>query len=304
MAYNQEFVKTIIRDISAEVVNGDESLFNLANNSMKTFLEESSLTDTEKAKNYTMFLTNLSTTAVQQIVQMGGQIALDYQLKEAETAKILAETKYNVEHLFPAQKDKLVAEKDLINIEKDFKDYQTKSILPNEKDKLIAEKELLSSQKDKLVAEKDLINIEKDFKDYQTKSILPNEKDKLIAEKELLSSQKSFISTQIEYYEDKIEAEISVLNAEFWSKKAQIQGAIAEISIKKAQIDEIGANIFKLNKEAEKLVAEKVSLGQDGEFKLRQADGVERGIKANLEIEKLKAQNQLEIAGIQAMASV
>ncbi len=261
MAYNQEFVKTIIRDISAEVVNGDESLFNLANNSMKTFLEESSLTDTEKAKNYTMFLTNLSTTAVQQIVQMGGQIALDYQLKEAETAKILAETKYNVEHLFPAQKDKLVAEKDLINIEKDFKDYQTKNILPNEK-------------------------------------------DKLIAEKELLSSQKSFISTQIEYYEDKIEAEISVLNAEFWSKKAQIQGAIAEISIKKAQIDEIGANIFKLNKEAEKLVAEKVSLGQDGEFKLRQADGVERGIKANLEIEKLKAQNQLEIAGIQAMASV
>lgn len=93
MAFNEELYKKVLTETNSHIATNENGVFVVSEGKMKTFLEETTdITDTEKAKIYSTFLTNIATASLQQTLSNAKEIALEQSFKDAQIASMEAET--------------------------------------------------------------------------------------------------------------------------------------------------------------------------------------------------------------------
>ena len=291
MAFNEELYKKIISTTNEQLVSGTDSTFSVSETKMKEFLEQNTdITDTDKAKIYADFLTNITTTSLQQTLNNAQTIVLENDFKEAQTA---TETQKVISMKAEDDVRKAQSDKDLLVKDAQISTETQKVISMKAEDEDRARE---TTQKIASMIEQDKArNAEVASLVAKTKieveQKIPAEIDALKAEAELKKQEAKLKETQLQL--ERARTRLTERQIEIESARLEILRGELDLKREMNQIEIEKMKFFK-NESAGKIAL----MEADMYLKQAQTGAVSTSIATNLDIEREKMRTQIEVATI------
>ncbi len=259
MAFDEELYKNVISTTNNQLVSGTNSTFSVSEQKMKEFLEQNTdITDTDKAKIYADFLTNITTTSLQQTLSNAKEIALEHGLREAQTA---------------TEAQKVIS---MQNEDADRAREVTQKIISMQEQDKARNAEVAS-----LVA-KTKIEIEQK---------IPAEIEALRAEADLKKQEVKLKEAQLQL--EKAKTKLTEKQIQIESSRLDILREELELKREMNQFEREKLEFFKGES-----VAKVELMEADKLLKHQQAGAVSTSLSTNLDIEREKMRTQIEVATI------
>lgn len=277
MAFDKELYKDVIVETNAQLVQGEDSTFSVSETKMKDFLDSNTdIPDTDKAKIYAEFLTNITTTSLQQTLSNAKEIVLEQGLREAQTAteaqKVLSMQAED------ADRQREVTQK-IASMQNEDRD----------RDREVTQKIISMQEQDKARNAEVASLVAKTKIEVEQK--IPAEIKALEAEAELKKQELSLKEAQLQL--ERARTRLTEKQIEIESSRLDMQREELELKKEINQLEKEKMELFRAESEAKIALMEAEKLLKD-----QQAGAVSVSLSTQNDIEREKMRTQIEVATI------